>query len=452
MRLERVLGPVVLRIPATQVLAHLGVASAPKARQIARHLHRALRRGQQFEGQRNLAATDARCLLETEDFLQPDRHDRGALVEVVDANVGAARNLQMRRGQTIELALLLPVQQTAKRIGHGQASQMVATCHALEPGAQPVIERVCERTVGCRGPGTALRGAATNEFNASLQVAGVSGPGQRPDAQFTHSPKHGRSGCLRRDLGQGPFFQHELVEFQDTTRNDRLLARAPLDRLDSLQALGHELIEIGPTDRRREQNARIAIAIIEIHRDDQLVFRQRLSLGKMGPAPACKSVLPGRPCATAAYSIRVRERQQDTRIVDLAAKIRCQLPASGAADLAHEIARRTSGTLQAVPGNSAGSRFTPHEIYPRHDVDISRRHRAAKYVALRQQRRQIGGEWQTANVPRPQQHVREARMQTEIRHFTPVSGDATGLIERTQTRQKIACARKRCGRRGVQPA
>ena len=55
LRFEGILRPVVLRIPAPQVLAHLGVRAAPEARQIARHLHRPLRRGEQLEGDRHPA-------------------------------------------------------------------------------------------------------------------------------------------------------------------------------------------------------------------------------------------------------------------------------------------------------------------------------------------------------------------------------------------------------------
>ena len=51
--LVRIVGPVVLRVAALQLLLHLVVAARPEAREVARHLHRPARRRQQFERDRH---------------------------------------------------------------------------------------------------------------------------------------------------------------------------------------------------------------------------------------------------------------------------------------------------------------------------------------------------------------------------------------------------------------
>src|SRR6185312_9124787 len=93
--LQGILRPVVLRISAAHILAHVGVRPAPESRQVARHLNGTLRGREQLESDGNLAVADARRLLESENLLQSHGHDWSALIEIVDTDVGAARHLQM---------------------------------------------------------------------------------------------------------------------------------------------------------------------------------------------------------------------------------------------------------------------------------------------------------------------------------------------------------------------
>ena len=55
-----ILRPVVPRVAAAHVLADFGIGSLPEGRQIARDLHRSLRRRQQLEGHRHLAGREPR--------------------------------------------------------------------------------------------------------------------------------------------------------------------------------------------------------------------------------------------------------------------------------------------------------------------------------------------------------------------------------------------------------
>src|SRR6185369_13924330 len=66
---ERILGPVVARIAAAHVLAHVDICVTPEAREVASHLQRPVRRGQQLERDRNAAAADLRRFGKTEHLL-----------------------------------------------------------------------------------------------------------------------------------------------------------------------------------------------------------------------------------------------------------------------------------------------------------------------------------------------------------------------------------------------
>ena len=65
------------RIAAAKVGAHGGPGAAPKARQVARDLDRAVSGRQQMEGERDAPASNRRVLIETEQLLNAER-DRGA--------------------------------------------------------------------------------------------------------------------------------------------------------------------------------------------------------------------------------------------------------------------------------------------------------------------------------------------------------------------------------------
>src|SRR5579864_2604280 len=69
---DRVLGPRMLRVAAAHLGAHGGVAAAPKSRQVAGHLHRAVRRREQLDQERHPAAGNGGMAVEAEQFLDAD--------------------------------------------------------------------------------------------------------------------------------------------------------------------------------------------------------------------------------------------------------------------------------------------------------------------------------------------------------------------------------------------
>src|ERR1700684_2630361 len=81
---DRVLGPRMLGVAAAHLGAHGGVAAAPKTRQIAGHLHRPGRGGEQLDQERPPAAGNRWMAVEAEQLLDPDRDLGSALGLVID--------------------------------------------------------------------------------------------------------------------------------------------------------------------------------------------------------------------------------------------------------------------------------------------------------------------------------------------------------------------------------
>ena len=102
---KRIVGPGMLRVAAAHFRAHGGVAAAPEARQIARHLHRPVRRREEFDQQRDFAAGNRRMAVETEQLLDADRYLRPPVRIVIDRNARAGRSREMGGRLGVKAAL-----------------------------------------------------------------------------------------------------------------------------------------------------------------------------------------------------------------------------------------------------------------------------------------------------------------------------------------------------------
>jgi hypothetical protein len=107
----------VFGITAPHVLAHICIRATPETREIACHLHGTLGGRQQFECDGHAAAADSGSGIESEDFLQSYGYGWGALVEIVNPDVGTAWDLQVYRSEMVELALFVPGKQSAQDFG-----------------------------------------------------------------------------------------------------------------------------------------------------------------------------------------------------------------------------------------------------------------------------------------------------------------------------------------------
>src|SRR5271155_5073845 len=76
---ERIVRPGMFRIAPAHLSSHRRIAAAPKTRQVARQLHRAIRRRKQLNQQRDSSAGNRRMAVEAKKFLHADRHLRSAL-------------------------------------------------------------------------------------------------------------------------------------------------------------------------------------------------------------------------------------------------------------------------------------------------------------------------------------------------------------------------------------
>src|SRR5579862_7802860 len=83
-RLQWVLRPGMLGVASAQLLANLGIASAPKTGQIARDLYRTARRRQQHQRYGHGTASDAWGFLHAEGILQAYRETGPLWVGVID--------------------------------------------------------------------------------------------------------------------------------------------------------------------------------------------------------------------------------------------------------------------------------------------------------------------------------------------------------------------------------
>src|SRR6185312_17036667 len=97
----------VLRIAAAHLAAHGGIAAAPEAAEIARHLQWPPGWREQMQEQRDPAARNARRVARAEQLLETHREHRH-LAAVVEGHARAARHRDMRRRQALQRLLLVP--------------------------------------------------------------------------------------------------------------------------------------------------------------------------------------------------------------------------------------------------------------------------------------------------------------------------------------------------------
>ena len=92
---RRIVRPRMFRVAAAHLGAHRRVAAAPETGQVARRLHRPVRRREQLDHQRDFAAGNRRMAVEAEKLLDADRDFRSAFRFVIDRHVAAGRRCEM---------------------------------------------------------------------------------------------------------------------------------------------------------------------------------------------------------------------------------------------------------------------------------------------------------------------------------------------------------------------
>src|SRR5204862_6579356 len=115
-----------------------------------------------------------------------------------------------------------------------------------------------------------------HELAARDEVAALVVPGQRVGAERAYALEQ-RSRCgAGRNLGQRLVLEHELAETHRAARDDGFRARVPRDLL-ALDELRPEVLEqVRTLERRGEQDPRVALAVVDLDRDDEFLARDRL--------------------------------------------------------------------------------------------------------------------------------------------------------------------------------
>ena len=207
--------------------------------------------------------------------------------------------------------------------------------------------------------------------------------------------------------------------------------------------------QIAPLERRGQKDPRIALAIVQVHRHDQLAPRQRLGGAELRAASVGEREAPVAARAGAADAVRVGKREQRTCITD-----RALVSPAGALPpgLPLEVAGCAPRSLQSGAVGHGRPLLGAQDLEPGADVRVARRRDSAQQIALGEQRRELCGEWQLSQRAGAQQHVRQARMRPETCHLASVGGDASAVVERPETLEQLPGARElRRGRR-VEPA
>src|SRR6185437_12990990 len=99
--------------------------------------HRPLRGREELERHWYASTANERCAFQSEHFLKTHRDHGRALIQIIDANVRAAGDLQMRGREGLELALLLPGEQRAQCVDQRDTREMFFSRDAIQPRTEP---------------------------------------------------------------------------------------------------------------------------------------------------------------------------------------------------------------------------------------------------------------------------------------------------------------------------
>ena len=204
------------------------------------------------------------------------------------------------------------------------------------------------------------------------------------------------------------------------------------------------LFDVPSVERRGEQDARVALAIVEVDGDDEFFATQALRFGEMRAAAIRQRVAGFAAGAPAADAIGIGKGEQQARIgiVPRVLAASSELPRKVIAPCAARAATRPGPCL-------GGDRLAVDQLDAAADVAIPG---AAQEIALRQQRGKLAA--QRRRCPAPAPSAACARVAGE-RRAVPSRVRAAVIkplcIERAEARQQIARARQHGGGRRVEP-
>ena len=117
------------------------------------------------------------------------------------------------------------------------------------------------------------------------EIARLVVPGQRVESQRAHALEHGRGARVARHFVERLFLDEQFVEADHAARDHGFGALIPGQLVAALQLRREVFQQVGLGERRRELDARLAFAIVEIDRDDEFLARDGLGAANTAPRP-----------------------------------------------------------------------------------------------------------------------------------------------------------------------
>ena len=217
-------------------------------------------------------------------------------------------------------------------------------------------------------------------------------PGERGKAEFADAVEHRRGDALGRGRRQRLVLQHQGEEPLLAARQHRLLAAVPGDGIDGLDRRGEILLDVGARQRGGEEDAGDAPLAIELGHGKELLGGERIGRRQLGATPVGEPELAGRPRSALGDAVGIGERQHPARGIGRGRRRVAQ------AKLALELPR---GLAHALGGAAVEGEVRPElargcaiaqQLQPQPEIGIAPARRRLDDVALRQQRRDLGGE------------------------------------------------------------
>jgi hypothetical protein len=192
------------------------------------------------------------------------------------------------------------------------------------------------------------------------------------------------------------------------------------------------LDQIGSGDGCRKQDARIAVAVIQIHGNDELLLRQTVGLSKERTASIGERVARLGSSAPAADAIGIGKGQEQPGHVPY-----LPLHACIGAELPGKLARKAARALHRCLVHRVGAAGAEQNVDAGADVGVASACCTAQQIALGQERRQQRGKGHAVKFTGAQQHVRKTWMHAQGGDLPAVRRDATFGVGRVELGKQI---------------
>ena len=333
---------------------------------------------------------------------------------------------------------------------------MAAPRDPLEPGFEPVVVCSEDGRREVRPISGARQGAAAREFDTRAERASLVGPGQRVESELSQTLQHRRARSLGWHARQRLLADDEAVDPFDLARHHSLVLGRPYDLDRAPQASVGRRFQRPAIQRRCEQDARLAITIVEVECDDELAAAEPVDMRKSGAAAVRQQEARCVAGATAPDTIGIGAGQQTCgadrrawfyrRVIRATTLDQTPLEELGVTAHACHCARVD------VTGSATATAPAEHKIETRQHIGIARIARSAsQQIALAEHGGELCTEPRLTATLRLEQQVREPRVRRQARERTTVGGDALRIVQCTEPTQQVSRTVEHRRGRGIQP-